>query len=148
MMNGGALSLSAKKHTLTASSTMHDEIIEFGIATNRIVGFRNMSYEMGFAQEKATIIYQDNEASIQVMINRGSLSKQSRHVDRKILAARNKIEDGDVMPKYIRTEEMVADIGTKALGDKQFVYLRDQMNGYALVKRHHPSYALPTYVDG
>ena len=127
---------------------MHDEIIEFGIATNRIVGFRNMSYEMGFAQEKATIIYQDNEASIQVMINRGSLSKQSRHVDRKILAARNKIEDGDIMPKYIRTEEMVADIGTKALGDKQFVYLRDQMNGYALVKRHHPTYALPAYVDG
>ncbi len=52
------------------------------------------------------------------------------------------------MPKYIRTEEMVADIGTKALGDKQFVYLRDQMNGYALVKRHHPAYALPAYVDG
>ncbi len=127
---------------------MHDEIIEFGIATNRIVGFRNMPYEMGFAQEKATIIYQDNEASIQVMINRGSLSKQSRHVDRKILAARNKIEDGQIMPKYIRTEEMVADIGMKALGDKQFVYLRDQMNGYALVKRHHPTYALPAYVDG
>jgi hypothetical protein len=148
MMNGAALSLSAKKHTLTASSTMHDELIEFGIATNRIVGFRNMAHEMGFAQEKATTIYQDNEASIQVMVNRGSLSKQSRHIDRKILTSRNKIEDGEVMPKYIKTEDMLADIGTKALPDKQFIYLRDQMNGYALVKRHHPTYALPAYVDG
>jgi hypothetical protein len=146
MMNGAALSLSAKKHTLTASSTMHDELIEFGIATNRIVGFRNMAHEMGFAQEKATTIYQDNEASIQVMVNRGSLSKQSRHIDRKILTSRNKIEDGEVMPKYIRTEDMLADIGTKALPDKQFIYLRDQLNGYALVKRHHPSYPVPSYV--
>jgi hypothetical protein len=82
------------------------------------------------------------------MVNRGSLSKQSRHIDRKILTSRNKIEDGEVMPKYIKTEDMLADIGTKALPDKQFIYLRDQLNGYALVKRHHPTYALPAYVDG
>ncbi len=46
----------------------------------------------------------------------------------------------------MRTEEMVADIGTKALPDKQFVYLRDLLNGYALVKQHHPTYMLPDYV--
>ncbi len=111
-----------------------------------MVGFRNMANEMGFAQERATTIYQDNEASIQVMVNRGSLSKQSRHVERRILTARSKIEDGEIMPKYLRTEEMVADIGTKALPDKQFVYLRDLLNGYALVKQHHPTYILPDYV--
>jgi hypothetical protein len=148
MMNGAALALSAKRHSLTASSTMHDELIEYSIATNRMVGFRNMANEMGFAQERATTIYQDNEASIQVMVNRGSLSKQSRHVERRILTARSKIEDGEIMPKYMRTEDMVADIGTKALPDKQFIYLRDQLNGYALVKRHHPTYVLPAYVDG
>ena len=41
---------------------------------------------------------------------------------------------------------MVADIGTKAFGDKQFAYLRDQLTGYSLVKIHHPKYTLPTYV--
>ena len=146
MMNGAALALSAKKHSLTASSTMHDELIEYSIATNRMVGFRNMSNEMGFAKERATTIYQDNEASIQVMVNRGSLSKQSRHVERRILTARNKIEDGEIMPKYMKTEDMVADIGTKALPDKQFIYLRDLLNGYALVRQHHPTYVLPDYV--
>jgi len=146
MMNGSATSLSAKRHTLTASSTMHDESIEFSIAGNKMVGFRNMAIEMGFPQEKATTIYQDNEAAIQVMVNRGSLSKQSRHIERRVLTARNKIEDGQIMPKYCKTEEMVADIGTKALSDKQFAYLRDRLTGYALVKRHHPTYAIPSYV--
>jgi hypothetical protein len=127
---------------------MHDESIEFSIAGNKMVGFRNMAIEMGFPQEKATTIYQDNEAAIQVMVNRGSLSKQSRHIERRVLTARNKIEDGQIMPKYCKTEEMVADIGTKALSDKQFAYLRDRLTGYALVKRHHPTYAIPSYVLG
>ncbi len=50
------------------------------------------------------------------------------------------------MPKYCKTEEMLADIGTKALSGKQFVYLRDRLTGYALVKKHHPTYAIPAYV--
>jgi hypothetical protein len=146
MMNGGALGLSAKRHTLTASSTMQDESIEYSIATNRVVGFRNLSSEMGFPQHRATKIYQDNEACIQVMKNRGSLSKLSRHIGRRILAARNMIEDGETIPEYCFTKGMLADIGTKAFADKQFCYLRDQLNGYALVKAHHPSYSMPSYV--
>jgi hypothetical protein len=85
MMNGGVLSLSAKKHTLTASATTHDELIEFSIAANRACGFRNVMSEMGLEQSKATVIYQDNEAAIQIALNRGSLSKQLRHMERRIL---------------------------------------------------------------
>jgi hypothetical protein len=146
MMNGAAMALSAKRHTITAGSTMQDEAIEYSIATNRVVAFRNMSSEMGFQQGKPTKIYQDNEACIQVMKNRGSLSKQSRHIDRRVLSARNKVEDGETWPEYVHTTGMLADLGTKAFADGQFTYLRDEMNGYALVRRHHPSYPMPSYV--
>ena len=147
MMNGGVVSLSAKKHTLTASATTHDELIEFSIGANRAAGFRNIMSEMGLEQKKATVIYQDNEAAIQIALNRGSLSKQSRHMDRRILTARNKVEDHQVKPVYVRTDEMVADLGTKALPDRQFAYLRDKMNGYAVVKMNHPAYKVPVYVQ-
>jgi hypothetical protein len=147
MMNGAVTSLSAKRHTLTASSTCHDELIEFSIAVNRMVGFRNVMCEMGLQQEQATPIYQDNEAAIQIALNRGALSKQSRHIDRRVLASRNKVEDGEVMPKYCVTARMLADIGTKALPDAQFAFLRDLINGYALVARHHPTYPIPAYVS-
>ena len=102
--------------------------------------------EMGLAQNKATVIYQDNEAAIQIEMNRGALSNQSRHIERKVLASRNKIEDGEVVPEYIQTSLMLADIGTKALPEKQFAYLRDQMNGYALVLQHYPDFDCPAYV--
>ena len=139
--------MSAKKHTLTASATTHDELIEFSIGANRAVGFRNVMSEMGLEQKKATVIYQDNKAAIQIALNRGSLSKQSRHMERRVLTARNKVEDHQVKPVYVRTDEMVADLGTKALPDRQFAYLRDKMNGYALVKKNHPAYKVPEYVQ-
>jgi hypothetical protein len=147
MMNGGVVSLSAKKHTLTASATTHDELIEFSIGANRAVGFRNIMSEMGLEQKKATVIYQDNEAAIQIALNRGSLSKQSRHMERRVLTARNKVEHHQVKPVYVRTDEMIADLGTKALPDRQFAYLRDKMNGYALVKKNHPAYKVPDFVQ-
>jgi hypothetical protein len=146
MLNGAAVSHSAKKHSLTASGTYHDEIIEFSIAANKVVGFRNMMEEMNLSQDKPTTIYQDNEAAIQIIKNRGSMSGQSRHIERRVLTSRNKVEDGQVMPVYIDTTRMVADIGTKAFGDKQFAYLRDLLTGYSLVKKHHPSYKLPSYI--
>jgi hypothetical protein len=42
MMNGAAITSSAKKHSLTASGTYHDELIEFSIVANKVVGIRNM----------------------------------------------------------------------------------------------------------
>ena len=38
------------------------------------------------------------------------------------------------MLKLISTVEMVADMGTKALDQKKFVFFRDVMNGYALAR--------------
>jgi hypothetical protein len=146
MMNGAAISFSSKRHTLTGCGTYHDEIIEFSIAANKVVGYRNMMEEMHLSQDRPTVIYQDNEAAIMIAKNRGSMSSLTRHVERRILTCRNKIEDGQIMPTYVQTTRMIADIGTKAFGDKQFAYLRDLLTGYTLVKVHHPKYGLPSYI--
>ena len=122
-------------------------IFFFYIGVIWLVVFCNVFFYLGLKKQNATPIYQDNEAAIQIALNRGALSKQSRHIDRRVLASRNKVEDGEVMPKYCVTARMLADIGTKALPDAQFAFLRDLINGYALVARHHPTYQIPAYVS-
>ena len=146
LMNGGCVTCESKRHTVTGASTCHDELIQFGKAANKVVGFRNLSSEMGLAQQKPTVIYQDNESAICIELNRGSLSSRSKHIDRTVLQSRQKIEDAEVLPEFISTAHMLADIGTKPLPDGQFAYLRDAMCGYSLVKKHHPHYTLPSYV--
>ena len=74
------------------------------------------------------------------------MSTRTRHIDLNVLAARNKIEDRLVKPVYKHTASMIADLGTKALPDAQFVALRDMMNGYGLVKKHMQNYPLPPMV--
>ena len=46
------------------------------------------------------------------------------------MTIRNKIEDMKVVPMYLKICEMIADIGTKALDPKLFIYLRDKLCGY------------------
>ena len=82
---------------------------------------------------KRTKNTKDNKSAIQIAMNRGSLSKKSRAMGIKVLTIRNKIEDMKVVPIYVETGRMVADIGTKALDPKQFELLKDMLCGYAVV---------------
>jgi hypothetical protein len=88
--------------------------------------------EIGLKQMEPTIIYQDNQAAIQIANNRGALAKKTRAMDMRTLTVRNKIEDMKVIPVYCETLKMLADIGTKALDPMRFEILRDAMTGYGL----------------
>jgi len=55
-----------------------------------------------------------------------------------VLKVRERIEDQEVYLEYVSTCEMIADLGTKAVGARQFTYLRDLMNGRALVRARYP----------
>ena len=146
MMNGCAISMTSKRHTTTDTSTCEAEATEFFLCTRDVERLRNLMGEVGLFQQEPTVIYQDNQPAIQVMMNRGSLPNRSKAMDICVLAARNKIGDLKVLPVYVRTLEMLADIGTKALDEKQFVFLRDLMNGYAVVRACNPEADLPSII--
>ena len=74
------------------------------------------------------------------------MPNKSKAMDIRVLGARNKVEDLKVIPKYVSTLEMLADIGARALGEKQFVFLRDLANGYALVRASNECAELPVLV--
>ena len=90
---------------------------------------RNLMAEIGCFQEEPTLMYQDCSPAVSVANDRGSLAKKSKAMDIRVFAIRNKIEDHQIMLKLISTVEMVADMGTKALDQKKFVFFRDVMNG-------------------
>lgn len=132
MMNGGVISFTSKRHTTTDDSTTAAELTEMYLCSCDVEGLRSLMAEIGLFQQDPTIIYQDNMPAIQISMNRGQLAKKTRAMDMRTLSVRNKIEDRKVVPLYIQTTSMLADIGTKCLDEKQFCLLRDVINGYAL----------------
>jgi hypothetical protein len=134
LMNAVAISFTLKRHTTTDDSTTAAELTEAYRASCDVEGFRNLNAEIGLMDEASTILYQDNQAAIQIAMNRGSLSRKTRAKEIRTLTFRNKIEDFKIVPIYIETTKVLADIDTKALDPKQFVSLRDQVCGYSKVK--------------
>jgi hypothetical protein len=131
MLNKAAITCTSKRHTTTDDSTMVAELTEAHLLACEIEGFRVLMGEVGLKQKGPTKLYQDNKAAIQVAMNRGSLSRKTRGTDLKVLTLRNKVEDLKVVPIYLNTLDMLADIGTKALDPKTFCRLRDMLCGYA-----------------
>jgi hypothetical protein len=134
VMNRAAISLTSKKHTTTDDSTTAAELTECHLCACDVVGFRELMKESGLEQKGPTIIFQDNQAAIQIAMNRGSLSKKTRAMEVRVFSIRNKVEDMKVVPIYLETKLMLADIGTKALDPAQFITLRDQLCGYAPIQ--------------
>jgi hypothetical protein len=130
MMNGGAISFTSKKHTTTDDSTTAAELTQAYLCACDVEVFRNINEEIGLRAEGPTILYQDNQSAIQIAMNRGSLSKKTRAMEVRTLTLRNKVEDLKVVPIYLATEDMLADLGTKPLEPKLFISLRDRAFGY------------------
>ncbi len=91
------------------------------MAACEVEAMRNLNDEIGLKQDGPTVIYQDNQAAIQIAMNRGSLSRRTRATETRTLT--NKVENLKVVPIYVKTTEMIADIGTKALEPKLFIYM-------------------------
>ena len=148
MFNGACVLYKAKKQTKTAPSACHSEVSSFFDCSSYVLGMRNLVAELGMFQESPTVIYEDNESTEKIMNNRGSLGVTSRAMDLEVLTSRNRIEDQQVKTARKATQDMCADIGTKALPYNPFVRLRDVMNGYSLVKAAYPNKELPSCVYG
>jgi hypothetical protein len=134
MMNGAVISFTSKRHSTTDDSTAAAELTEQHLCACDVEGLRNLMKEVGLEQLDPTVIYQDNQAAIQIANNRGALAKKTRAMEMRTLTVRNKVEDMKVVPVYCETSHMLADIGTKALEPHRFEILRDIMTGYALVE--------------
>jgi hypothetical protein len=80
--------------------------------------------EVGMKQAGPIVIWQDNQAAIQIAMNRGALAKKTSAMELRVMTIRNKVEDMKVVPIYLKPTEMIADIGTKALDYKLLAYPR------------------------
>ncbi len=121
-LNNAAISFTSKRHTTTDDSTAAAKSTEQYLCACDVECYRNLMQEMGLLQDGPTVIWQDNQAAIQIAMNRGALAKKTRAMDMRVMTIRNKIEDMKVVPMYLRTSEMIADIDTKAL-DPNILYL-------------------------
>lgn len=114
----------SKMQKTVARSTAESEYKSASVAAQIVSGLRNFLEGFGLKQVDATPIGGDNQAALAQLKNRLAGSK-SRHVKVDFHYVKELVQQKEVEFYYTPTEEMVADIMTKALPIVQFEYLRD-----------------------
>ena len=117
-----------KKQTVLADSSTVAEYIATHLAAKQIMWTRNFLFELGFEQEAATILFEDNMSTIAIIGKNGNGNK-TKHIQLRFNFIREQVKDKTISMKYLPTTDMISDILTKPLGPTAFLYLRSKILG-------------------
>ena len=107
----------ALKQDLTALSTPHAEYVALAFTCQVILFFRDMLKEIGFERSGPTTIFVDNLSAKYIA---EGVTKKSKFIDIKFHFIRDCVAKGLVKVIHIPSEENLADLFTKPLGNPRF----------------------------
>jgi KUP system potassium uptake protein len=115
MMGGGAISWSSKRQPTIALSMTKAKYMISTQATKEAIWMTKLMKKLGYMKEKKAMVIQcDNQGAISLTKN-PMQHVQTKHIDVQHHFVRERVENGEVTFKYCSTEDMVANVLTKAL---------------------------------
>ena len=114
IMSGVAISWLSRKQSVVALSTTEAEYIVLSTATQEAVRLRSLLSDIKITPTIPTIIREDNQGTIHVARNPISHTR-TKHIDIKLHFVREVLYDRVTEFVYCPTEQMTADILTKAV---------------------------------
>ena len=110
-----------------AMSSCEAEYMAVSSALKEILHFINLFQEIEVVKlEVPIVIHVDNTGAIDIATTL-TCNKRSKHIDVRHHFIRDNYEKGIIAPMHIRTEENIADIFTKPLGEALFIKHRDRI---------------------
>jgi hypothetical protein len=133
-MAGTSISWCSSKQGSVSLSTAEAELIALSEGAKESEWLWYLLREMGFPQEQPVQVWCDSKAAISTVKNPGN-HKATKHIEIRYLFTRDLVEEGRLEIQYCSTNEMAADILTKALPTRQFIKLRELIGVKAFTTR-------------
>jgi hypothetical protein len=111
----GAISWRSRLQTLVALSTTEAEFIAAVSAGQEILFLRNLFKAFGYKIDEPSTLLIDNSSAISVAKNPEHHGRM-KHLDLRFYWLRDEVEKKKIQVKHVDTNNMAADILTKALG--------------------------------
>ena len=109
-----------------ALSTMEAEYMALAAETQEAIWQMMVLQELGVEISGPIVIREDNKACQMFADHAGNFSR-TKHIDVRYHFVRERLARGDIRIDYVRTEEQVADIFTKALSRELFKKFRARL---------------------
>ena len=114
IINGGAVSWSAKQQAIISLSTTKSEYVAATYAAKEALWLRSLISQLFGITLNATTLFSDNQSAI-ALTKEHQYHARTKHIDVRYHFIHWIIKDGKLRLIYCPTEDMVADIFTKAL---------------------------------
>ena len=128
-MCGAAVSWGMKKQQSRALFSTEAEIMAGSLAACDGLFIRDSCIERGFPHDAPSILYMDNKGAIDLSHD-PVLHASTKHIKRRELFIRDLVLDGTIKPKYVKTDNNMADIFTKPLQRQSFQKHRAALMGF------------------
>lgn len=126
LIGNGTVSWSSERQKSVALSTMESEYMAASNAARELVWLKRITNELTQNQFKAADLFVDNQSAIRLAKN-PEFHKSCKHIDVRYHFVREKLMEGIFTLNYVRSEDQLADIFTKALPKVRFQNLRSKL---------------------
>ena len=114
-VGSGAISWSSRLQGIVALSTTEAEFVAATTAGQEILWLRNFLSELGYKFDSPSTLHIDNRSALCVAKNPEHHGRM-KHLNLRFYWLRDEVEKGRIHLVHLRTDDMPADIMTKALG--------------------------------
>ena len=121
-MGTGAVSWMSRLQSFVTLSTTEAEYVSAVSAGQEILWLRNLFTELGYPQATASTLKMDNQSAISVARNPDHHGRM-KHLDLRFYWLRDVVDAGTISVSHIPTNDMAADILTKALGREKLEHM-------------------------
>jgi len=122
---GGACILGkSTKHKINSKSSAESELIS--LSDHAGVAIHGQRFLKSLKIDSECIIYQDNTSTKEIITNH-NVNDKSKHIKIRYYWLKERVREGEVKIIYIPTEQMLADLMTKAVQGKLFYKLRNKV---------------------
>lgn len=119
MFGNGIISWCSERQKSVSLSTTESEYIAASQCVKELIWLRSIFHEILDEKTLKFHLYMDNQSAIRLVKN-PEFHKRTKHIDVRYHFIREKYEENKFTLEYISTNEMIADIFTKALPAPKF----------------------------
>lgn len=113
LMQGAAVSWNSRRQATVALSTTEAEYMSMAAAVQESIWLRQLKNEL-LGDNGAIMLYCDNKSAIDLAATT-KYHARSKHIDIRYHFIRDKVTDNTINLNYIKTDDMIADMLTKAI---------------------------------
>ena len=118
----------SRRQRCVTLSTCESEYVALALCIQEIMWLRSLLGELGFIQDEATTVYEDNRACI-ALAESEQVNSKSKHINIRLHFIKELIVSGVIKLEYLETKKMTlfgADCGTKAVIGENYIQWRSQ----------------------